>query len=149
MPSLSMLKLIGAGVAALILLAVFADRVRWMHRAHNAEGQVAAACTATREAAANLKLNCDRMPEQIRLLGKSIADLKAGIATQNAAVNALGAKSKADQAAAAGAVLKAATRAREAEATSERLRASTRAGGAVAGSQGQCKPSRAVEDAWR
>lgn len=143
---LSTFKLIGAGVAALILLALVADRVRWMHRAHNAEGQVAAACTATREAAANPKLSCGRMPEQIRLLGKSIADLKAAIATQNAAVNALGAKSKADQAAAASAAKVAEKRAQGAEATAERLRASARSSVAPSAS---CKPSRVVEEMWK
>jgi hypothetical protein len=74
----------------------------------------------------NPKLKCSDVPVQIKELGDSVTNLKAGIAMQNAAVDALGAKSKADQAAAAQAVSKAATRAREAEATSERLKASAR-----------------------
>lgn len=145
MPSTFAMKLIGIGVAALILLALVADRVRWMHRAHNAEGQIVAACTATREAAAN-KVDCKRMPEQIRLLGTAIKDLKAGIATQNAAVNALGAKSKADQAAAAQASQAAQARARGAEATAERLRASARS---TVAPSAFCKPSKVVEEMWK
>jgi len=139
-------KLIGGLAAALILLSLIAERTRWMHRAHDAEAQVAAACDATKGAAANPKLACKDMPQQIRLLGQAITDLKAGIAKQNAAVTALATESDRQKAEAAVAVSRAQGRAQAAQATSDRLAASSRSGGAVAK---PCEPSKALVGAWQ
>src|SRR4051812_3933275 len=70
-------KLIGGAIAVLLLLGLITDRGRWMHRAHNAEGQVTAACDATRSASARPKLDCKQMPQQIQFLGDALKDVKA------------------------------------------------------------------------
>jgi hypothetical protein len=140
------LKLIGGLVAALLLLGLIADRGRWMRRAHGDEAQLAEVCAATRDAAVNPNLGCKSAPKQIRLLGQAIADLKAGIARQNAAVAALGAESERQKAEAAKAVEKAQGRAEGAQATAERLAASSRSGEASAK---PCAPSKALTGAWK
>lgn len=142
-PGLSNLKLIGGLVGLLILALLFADRGRWMHRAHSAEAENATVCAAVRAAANNPKMDCKLAAQQVGLLGQSIADLKAGISHQNAAVNALSVESDRQKAEAAKAVLSAATRARASQATSDRLAASSRSGGLP------CEPSKALKGAWR
>lgn len=146
MMGLSTAKLIGSLVAILIVFGLVAERSRWMHRAHSAEAENATVCAAIRAAADNPKMDCKRAAQQVGLMGQSIADLKAGIAHQNTAVNALAAESDRQKAEAAKAVLSARGRAREAQATSDRLAASSRSGGAVAK---PCDPSKALEGAWR
>jgi hypothetical protein len=142
-------KLIGMAAGALAIVLFVTLAFHWKHQAADRGEKLAAICSVTRSAADNPKMKCSDVPVQIKELGDSVTNLKAGVAMQNAAVNALGAKSKADQAAAAEASRNAQARAREAEATSERLKASARAGGLPSGSQGQCVPSKAVQEAWR
>lgn len=77
-------KLIGGLVAALILAGLVADRGRWMHRAHDAEAQVTAACDATRKASARPKLDCKQIPQQIQFLGDALSDVRTKTATAQA-----------------------------------------------------------------
>lgn len=140
------MKLIGGLVVALILLGLIADRGRWMHRAHNAEAENATVCAAVRAAADNPRMDCKLAAQQVGLLGQAIANLKAGVVHQNAAVKALSVESDRQKAEAAKAVLSAQGRAREAQATSDRLAASSRSGEAVAK---PCEPSKALKGAWR
>jgi hypothetical protein len=145
-PGLSTVKLIGGLVALLLLAALVADRGRWMHRAHNAEAQLAAICTATRAAANQPKLDCKQVPQQITFMGEAVQALSNSLKVQNAAVSALGEQTKAQQAEAAKARQKAAESAQEAEAASQRLDASSR----QKPPQGPaCAPSKTVEEQWR
>lgn len=146
MPSISTMKLIGAGIAALLLILLVADRGRWMHRAHSDEAQLAAICAEVRSAADNPKLDCKRTGEQVIVLGESISAAKAAIADQNAKVAALGQETAQQQAATAKASQAAQERARTAEATSRRLDASSRSSAAQAQ---PCAPSKALTEAWR
>jgi hypothetical protein len=146
MMGLSTAKLIGGLVAILLVLGLVAERSRWMHRAHTAEAENATVCAAIRAAADNPKMDCKRAAQQVGLMGQSIANLKAGIAKQNAAVNALATESDRQKAEAANAVLSAATRARASQATSDRLAASSRSGEAQAK---PCDASKALKGAWR
>jgi hypothetical protein len=83
-PGLSYVKLIGGLVAALILVALIADRGRWMHRAHNDEQQLSNVCDAVREAANRPKLDCKQMPQQIQFLGDALNDVRAKTETAKA-----------------------------------------------------------------
>jgi hypothetical protein len=134
---------IGAGVGVLIFVLL---ALHWKHQATDRGEKLATICSVTRSAAVNPKMKCSDVPVQIKELGDSVTNLKAGIVMQNAAVNALGAKSKADQAAAAEASKHAQARARGAEATSERLKASARS---MVAPSASCEPSKAAKDAWR
>lgn len=140
---LSTVKLIGGLVAILLVLGLVAERSRWMHRAHSAEAENATVCASVRAAANNPKMDCKLAAQQVGLLGQSIVDLKAGIAHQNAGVNALAVESGRQKAEAAQASQKAATRARASQVTSDRLAASSRSGGSA------CEPSKALKGAWR
>lgn len=82
---LSYEKLIGGLAAALFLLGLIAERARWMHRAHDAEAQVTAACDATRKAANRPKLDCKQIPQQIQFLGDALNDVRAKTAAAQAA----------------------------------------------------------------
>jgi hypothetical protein len=146
MMGFSTAKLIGGLVALLLVLGLIAERGRWMHRAHGAEAENATVCAAIRAASDNPKMDCKRAAQQVGLMGQSIADLKAGIAHQNEAVNALGAESDRQKVEAAKAVLNARRRARAAQATSDRLAASSRSGEAVAK---PCEASKALKGVWR
>jgi hypothetical protein len=145
MPGLSSLyvKLIGGAVAALLLLGLILGLKHYKGLAESRGASLAAICQTTRSAANNPKMKCGEVPAQIGLMGQAIANLKTGIAHQNAAVNALGAESDRQRAEADKAVLSASTRAHEAEATSARLSASSRSGGPP------CEPSKALKGAWR
>lgn len=145
-PGLSAAKLIGLAIAAAAILAFVVLAFHWRDTMTARGKKLGTICAATRAAADNQKLDCKLVAQQIGEMGKSIADLKDGIAHQNAAVNALAAKSQADQAEAAQAAQKAATRAHEAQATSDRLSASSRSGEAQAK---PCAPSKALTEAWK
>ena len=143
---LSGLRLYGAlGIAA--ALAIFIGfALHWKHQAAARGEKLATICATTREAAANPKLACGQVGVQISEMGKSIADLKIGIAHQNAAVDAMAKESDRQKAAAAEAVKRASTRAHEAEAASERLAVSSRS---TVPPSASCKPSKALEEQWR
>jgi hypothetical protein len=143
---LSPISLIGMAAGALAVLAFVLLAFHWKHQASDRADKLATICTATRSAADNPKLGCGQVVVQISELGKSVATLKAGIASQNAAVNDLAAKSAASQAAAIEASRNAQARARGAEAASQRLRASSRVAVPLSAS---CEPSKAAKDAWR
>jgi hypothetical protein len=70
-------KLIGVGLAALLLIGVVADLKRWERRAHTAEAQAIADCTATRAASGVTRLRCDQTDEQIRFLGEALNSVAA------------------------------------------------------------------------
>lgn len=139
-------KLIGYGVGALALIALIAMVLGWRAERNELRAWQAEVVSATREASDNPRLKAKDAAKQIRLLGTAIADLKAGVSRQNAAVNALATESERQKGEAERASQKALGRARAAEATAERLRASSRAGGA---STGVCEPSKALQEQWR
>ena len=145
-PALSTAKLIALAVAAAAILSFVLLAFHWRDTMTARGKQLDTICAATRAAADNPKLDCKLVAQQIGLMGKSIADLKTGIAHQNAAVNALAVESDRQKAAAVQASRIAQERARAAEATSARLAASSRSGGAVAK---PCLPSPALVDAWK
>lgn len=136
-------RLIGGFALFLAVAAFVAMAISWRSERNRLLEWQGGVVEATREAAVNPKLGKDGVAKQIRLLGDSIRDMKAAIGRQNEAVNALAARTAAQQAESARAVLKAAERAEAALATSERLNASARAGGRV------CEPSAALTEAWR
>jgi len=144
LPSIPML--IGLAIAAAAILSFVLLAFHWKSQAADRKEQLATICAATRTAADNPKLACKAVPQQITLLGQAIADLKAGIAKQNAAIDAMGKESARQQEEAAKAVLSASTRARGAEDTASRLRASARS---TAPLRGVCEPSKAVQENWR
>lgn len=146
MPSIAIMKLIGIGVGILALIGLLLTINGWRVSSAERKAKLEVICQATRSAANNPKLACGQVAVQIKELGDSVANLKAGIEKQNAAVDALGAKSKADQAAAAEASKLAVKRAQGAEATAERLRASA---GVPRKSEGPCDASKEAQNAWR
>lgn len=139
-------KLIGFGLAALALIGF----LLWVNGLRTERNELRAwqseVVTATRAAADNPKLGKDGVARQIALLGQSIKDLKAGIANQNAAINAQAAETKRQQEASVVAQKRATQRAERAEATANRLAASSRSGGAQRNS---CVPSEALKGAWQ
>jgi hypothetical protein len=146
MPSWLTLKLGGMILGALAILSFVLLAFHWKHQAADRGEKLAIICKTTREAADNSKMACGNVTLQIGELGASVKNLKAGIAHQNAAVNALATESDRQKAEAAKAVLSAATRARASQATSDRLAASSRSGEAVAK---PCDASKALKGAWR
>lgn len=143
---LSYVKLIGIGIGALAVIALLAMINGWRVERNHLRDWQTTVLAASREAAANPKLDKKDTAQQIKLLGQAIANLKAGIARQNAAVNALALESGRQKADAAQAVLKAQGRAQTAQASSTRLTASSLSSEAVAK---PCAPSKALEGAWR
>jgi hypothetical protein len=143
---LSPVALIGLAIAAAGILSFVFMAFHWKHQAADRKDQLATVCQATRSAANNPKLDCKQVPQQIQFMGEAIQALHGELAKQNAAIDALGAKSEADQAAADRAILSASKRARGPEATSASLMASSRAGERQAK---PCEPSKALEGAWR
>lgn len=139
-------KLVGFIGAGLAVLAFVLMALHWKHQASDRGEKLATICSATRSAANNPKMKCNEVPAQIGFMHDTINVLHGAIEKQNAAVDALGAKSKADQAAAAEASRNAQARARGAEATSERLRASSRL---AVPQSALCEPSKAVEEVWK
>lgn len=139
-------KLIGIGLAALAVAAFVLMAFHWKHQAADRKEKLEIICKATRDASDNPKLGCGNVPIQIGELGASVKNLKAAIASQNAAVNDLAAKSRQAQDEAAQASRNAKKRAQGAEDTARRLIASSRSGEHLAK---PCAPSKAVSDAWR
>jgi hypothetical protein len=146
MPSLSTAKLIGMGVGLLAVIAFVLMAFHWKGQAADRKEKLEVICLATRQAAGNPKLACKDVPVQIQLMGGSIANLKAGIGRQNAAVDAMGQASANAQREAEKAVSAAKERAKGASATSDRLSASSRS------SERQARPCEASDElrrAWR
>ena len=149
MPSAATLKLIGLGVGALALIFLVAMVLDWRSERNELRAWQDSVLTTTREASANPKLKARDVPQQIRLLGQSVAELKAAIARQNAAVDAIAKESAKAQEDAQKATSAAKERANAAEATADRLRASAarpRAGNAPSCA---CEPSETLKEAWR
>jgi hypothetical protein len=115
-------------------------------RACGDEAQLTIICTATRDAAANPKLDCKLVPAQIRELGKSIENLRGALDHQNAAIAALGAKTAEQQKAAAEAEKRAAQRVAVAKSVAERLQESARHS-PVPGAP--CAPSKTLQEQWQ
>lgn len=149
MPSLATAKLIGIGVGALAVIALLAMVNGWRVERNHLRDWQTTVLVATRDASGSPKLAAKDVPQQIKLLGQAVADLKAGLAKQTAAVNAQAAEDARQKAEASQAVLKALGRAQAAQATSARLMASARSGSAPAGSAAACKPSKALTEAWQ
>jgi hypothetical protein len=140
-------KLIGYGVGALALIGLLLTINGWRVERNRLRAWQTEVVSATRTAADNPKLGKKDVAAQIKLLGQAITDLKAGIAKQNAAIDAMGKESARQQADAAKAAQDARERARGAEATAERLRASAHSTQRLPG--GVCEPSKAVQETWR
>lgn len=145
-PGLPTAKLIGLGLGILALIAAFF----WFRGVLNERAELRdwqeQVTVATRLAADNPKLAKKDVAQQVGLLGKAIADLKAGIANQNAAINAHAEETKRQQEASAIAQKRVLQRAERAEATSRRLDASSRSSAATAK---PCDPSATLTEAWR
>lgn len=146
MPSALAMKLIGAGVGLLLLLGLVLGLKHYRNLANDRGAQLAAICTATRNASGNPKLDCKQVPQQIQFMGEAITTLTGALRKQNDAVAALGAQTKQQQEDSVKASQAAQKRAQGAEATAQRLEASSRAGGPPAAS---CEPSKAVKEAWQ
>lgn len=133
-------------VAIVLVLDLRAEKrhlAATQHRLELADDANAKDCAAAALAAGNPKLDCRRAAEQIRALGEGLAQARAAIEKQNAAVNALASKSAAQQASAAIVIKRAQDRARDASAVAQRLRASSGKAG------DPCVPSSALIDAWK
>jgi methyl-accepting chemotaxis protein len=144
--TLSTAKLIGGLVGLLVLIGLVAMVNGWRVERNHLRDWQAGVVQATREASGNPKLGKDHVSAQIGQLGKSIANLKAAIANQNAAVNALAAESDRQRAAAVEAAQRAEKASRGAQATSDSLAASSRSGERLTK---PCLPSPALKDAWK
>lgn len=133
-------------VAAIIGLIAFLaiSRGNWIDRAKGAEAQLAAICQATRQAAKNPKLDCDKTLAQIRELGTSLETTTNALNRQNSAVSKWKSEADRQQGLAAAAVKKAKPRADSALATASRLNAS-----AAKAPANQCEPSEALKEAWQ
>jgi hypothetical protein len=145
MPSIATIKLVGGVLAALALAFLVHEYKYWHGQATAARAQVTEICSAARDAAGNLKLNCRDTAAQVRLLGTSLAATTGALNRQNAAVEALGKATADQQRNAAEASQEARQRAKGAEEVSADLRASARAP-ARAGKP--CEPSAALKDRW-
>jgi hypothetical protein len=143
MPSIATLKLIGYGVGALAVIALLAMVNGWRVERNHLRDWQTTVVVAARDASGSPKLAAKDVPQQIKLLGQAVIDLKLRIVEQNAAVAALGAESEREKAAAEQAARSAEKRAQGAQATSARLTASSRAGGPP------CEPSKALKGAWQ
>jgi methyl-accepting chemotaxis protein len=144
-PGFSTAKLIGIGLGALAIIALLAMVNGWRVERNHLRDWQAGVVQATREASGNPKLGKDQVSAQIGQLGKSVANLKAAIANQNAAVNELAAESGRQKAAAIEAAQRAEKASRGAQATSDRLAVSSRSGERLTK---PCLPSPALKDAW-
>lgn len=145
-PGLSTAKLIGLAIAAAAILSFVLLAFHWRDTMTERGKELATICTATRAAADNPKMDCKLTAPQIGEMGKSIADLKAGIAHQNAAVSQMAAESAKAQDEAKKAVLSAVQRVKSAQASSARLAASSRS---VDRKTAPCTPSKELERAWQ
>lgn len=139
-------KLIGLAVAAAAILSFVLMAFHWKEQAADRAEKLALICQTTRDAAVNPKLACKDVPVQITLLGKAVTNLKAGIASQNFAINRMADATKAAQDAAATAQKRASQRVERVEATSTRLSASSRSSVSQAK---PCAPSKALTETWR
>lgn len=139
----STVKLIGAAIAAAAVLSFVLLALHWKSTMTSRGAELATICAATRTAADNPKMDCKLIPQEVALLGQSMATLKAGVADQNAKIAAFGQQTTQEQADSAKASQMAQERAGKAQATSTRLDASSRAGGAP------CEPSKALKGSWR
>lgn len=139
-------KLIGAGIAALVVIGLFLGLRHYKSLAEDRGAKLATICQATRDASGQPKLNCGDVPEQIKFQGEAIKALSNSLKVQNAAVASLGEQTAAAQKESAKASVLAQERARGAEATSARLKASSRSGEAQAK---PCEPSKVLKGSWK
>lgn len=142
-------KLIGYAAGALAIVALLLTINGWRVHAAERKAELQAICQATRAASGQPKLKCSEVGKQIKFMGEAISTLSDSLAKQNAAIAALGAESKRQQAEADKAAAGAAGRARAAEQAAERLRASARAGVPSGAAAGVCEPSKALSEAWK
>lgn len=128
---LGSLDLVHALLLVVALFGAWQTFGRWSQHRHRAEveGQLTAANNALITSRAN------------------VTTLKAALAKQNAAVDALGSKSAQQQKAGAQASQVAAGRANEAQATSDRLKQSSRSAGLK--SAPACEPSDTLKGQWK
>ena len=139
-------KLIGAGVAALILIGLVLGLKHYKSLADSRGGKLEVICKATRDASGHPKLACGDVPAQIEFMGEAVTALSNSLKVQNAAVATLGAETTRQQAASQQASKSAEKRAQGAEATSARLAASSRSGEVQAK---PCSPSKVLSEAWK
>jgi hypothetical protein len=140
------LKLIGIGVGALAMIAAALAINGWRVERNELRAWQVSVVTAASGAAGNPKLKAKDVSTQIRLLGQSVADLKAALARQNAAVEAMAAASAKARQEAEKAVSSSKERAKVAQTTADRLKASASASRIEKGS---CDPSKTLQESWR
>jgi hypothetical protein len=146
MPSLATLKLIGYGLGALAIVALFTMVMGWETERDHLRTQVAATCAVTREAAANPKMDCKNVDAQIREIGLSVVNLKIAIIEQNDAVRRMSDASAKAQDEAVKAISSAKERVKAADATADRLRASASDNQRK---KAPCEPSDELKGAWK
>jgi coproporphyrinogen III oxidase-like Fe-S oxidoreductase len=146
MMGLSTAKLIGIGVGALAVIGLIVMVLGWRSERNELREWQTSVVTATRQAAENPKLDKKNVPQQIQLLGQAVKDLKAAIARQNAAIDALALEASRQQKAATEAQKRAVERSKGASAVSDRLVASSRS---QARKAAPCEPSETVKEMWR
>jgi hypothetical protein len=143
---LSTVKLIGLAIAAAAILSFVTLAFHWKSTMTERGAQLSTICAAIRAAADNPKMDCRAVPQQIGELGKSIANLKAALADQNAKVVALGAETVRQRGLASQAAQEAAQRAKAPARASDSLQASARAPERLTK---PCEPSDTLKGAWQ
>lgn len=146
MMGFSTAKLIAFGIGLIAVLGFIALALSWKAERNELRDWQAVVVSATQDASANPKLLERDVPQQIRLLGEAVADLKSSVGRQNAAIDQLTKRTQEQQRNASEALQDARTRARAAEGASARLMASSRA---ERGSEAVCEPSETVKELWR
>lgn len=142
----STVKLIGLAIVAAAILSFVLLALHWESTMEKRGNQLDTICAATRAAADNSRLDCGLVVQQIGEFGKSIADLKTGIANQNAAVSNLAKETADAQEKAAQASQEAARRAKRSSSVSADLAASARS---PERTSAPCAPSKALQGAWQ
>jgi len=139
-------KIIG-GLVGLLLLAGLVFGLKHYKRLADTRGEkLEAVCQQVRTSTGQPKLKCADVVVQIGFMGETIKAQSSAIASQNAAVDAMGRQTAAAQAEAARASRIAQERSDRVAATVRGLDASSRA----SERQSQpCVPSKALREAWR
>lgn len=142
---LSTAKLIAGAVAIAAFLSLVGLAYSWKSRMESRGVELTTICVATRAAADNPKMNCKAVPEQVKLLGQAVTDLKKGITDRNVAIAAQKAEDDREKAQAVAARNRAQKRATAAETAASRYLASSRQPVPA----GACEPSATVKGTWQ
>lgn len=145
LPAFSTAKLIGIGIGALALVFLVVTILGWKSERDELRQWRDTVTEATRNASGEKKLSAKEVPVQIEALGRSLKAVTSALNAQNAAVDALGARTATLQGEAAKASVRAAERVSVVEGARTRLEASSRAGGP----HRACEPSETAKGLWR